>query len=58
MPQQSEQYRGPLVHFTTEELRRIRDLTFVLSKAPVDYAIRKKIEVALNSDPKWKEPTP
>lgn len=58
---QSEAYKGPLVVFTEEELERIRVLIIIQDnrtdyQKELDESILKKLEIATNTDPKFKEP--
>jgi hypothetical protein len=53
--------RGPIAHFTDEEIRRIKDVFSMYSLAVddenlLDFSINSKIEAVLNSDPVFKEP--
>lgn len=56
---QSEGYRGPLVYFTPEELRYIRHMArhdTMVFNSEVEKSIVKKIDVARNTDQKFREP--
>jgi hypothetical protein len=54
----SEGYKGPLVVFSPEELRRIRalaqDQADTGNATSAEFSIIRKIDVSLNADPKWR----